>query len=148
MKRAASKFFNLTNRPIRTRRRYHNLAQQVQQIQRGNVPPRVKPFSIPESEEPDNQARKSECGTLVLEPEGTWRDIKNSFYDKFKETSLAIDASMAYDHTKELEQTVDFESCMKEWNALRVSRCANPKFRHWRSLDCRKNCPIQWSKQH
>ena len=40
------------------------------------MPAGVKPFSIPESEELDNQARKIECGTLVLEPEGTWRDMK------------------------------------------------------------------------
>ena len=40
----------------------------------------VEPFSIPESEELDNQARKIECGTLVLEPEGTWRDMKKSLF--------------------------------------------------------------------
>ena len=38
-----------------------------------------QPFSIPESEELDNQARKIECVTLVLVPEGTWRDMKKRF---------------------------------------------------------------------
>ena len=71
-------------------------------------------FSISESEELDNQARKIECGTLVLEPEGTRRDIKKSPYCKFKETLLAVDASVAYDHMKELEKTVDYESFMRE----------------------------------
>ena len=94
LKRDASKLFKLTNRLVRTRERYQDLVQQVQQIQRGNVPPGVKPFSIPESEELNNQARQIECGTLALEPEGTWRDMKNSFCDKFKETSLTIDGSM------------------------------------------------------
>ena len=79
-----------------------------------NVPAGVKPFAIPESEELDNQARKIECGTLVLEPEGTWRDMKKSLYYKFKETSLAVDASMAYDHMKELEKTVDYVSFTRE----------------------------------
>ena len=44
------------------------------------MPAGVKPFSIPESEELDNQARKTECGTLVLEPEDTWRDMKKFLY--------------------------------------------------------------------
>ena len=74
LKRVASKFFKLANRLIRTRDRYQSLVQQVLQIQRENVPAGVKPFSIPESEELDNQARKIECGALVLDPEGTWRD--------------------------------------------------------------------------
>ena len=74
----------------------------------------VKPFSIPESEELDKKARKIECGTLVLEPEGTWRDMNKSLYYKFKETWLAVDASMAYDQMKELEKTVDYESFMRE----------------------------------
>ena len=74
----------------------------------------VKPFSFPESEELDNQARKIECGTLVLETEGAWRDMKKSLYYKFKETSLAVDASMAYDQMKELEKTGDYESFMRE----------------------------------
>ena len=46
---------------------------------KGNVPAGVKPFSIPDTEELDNQARKIECGTLVLEPEGTWRDMNKFF---------------------------------------------------------------------
>ena len=66
LKKVVSKFFKLTNRLIRTREKYQSLVQQVQQIQRVNVPAGVKPFSIPESEELDNQARKIECGTLVL----------------------------------------------------------------------------------
>ena len=74
LKRVVSKFFKLTNRLIRTRGKYQSLVQQVQQIQREKVPAGVKPLSIPESEELDNQARKMECGTLVLEPEGTWRE--------------------------------------------------------------------------
>ena len=49
-KRVVSKFFKLTNRLIRTREKYQSLVQQVQQIQRENVPAGVKPFSIPESE--------------------------------------------------------------------------------------------------
>ena len=114
LKRVASKVVKPTIRLTRTRRRYHYLAQQVQQIPRGNVPSGVKPFSIPESEELDNQARKIECGTLVLEPEGTWRDMKNNFCDMFKETSLTIDASMAYDQMRELEKTADYESFMQE----------------------------------
>ena len=52
----------------------------------------------------DNQARKTECGTLVLEPEGKWRDTKKSLYCKFKKTSLAVDASMACDQMKDLEK--------------------------------------------
>ena len=37
----------------------------------------------------------------------------------------------------------------RSWkNALRVSRRAIPQIRHWRSLDCRKDCSIQGSKQH
>ena len=40
--------------------------------------------------------------------------MKISFYYKFKETSLAVDASMAYDQMIELEKTVDCESFMKE----------------------------------
>ena len=40
--------------------------------------------------------------------------MKKSLCYKFKETSLAIDASMAYDQSSELEQTVDYESFMKE----------------------------------
>ena len=145
MKRAASKFINLTNKLIRTRRRYHNLAQHGQQIQRGNMPPGVKPFSIPESEELDNQARKIDCGTWVFEPEATWRDMKKVFVTSSRKRHWQL---MRRWRTKELEQTVDNESFMKEWNALRVSRCANPKFRYWRSPDCWKSCPIQWSKQH
>ena len=39
---------------------------------------------------------------------------EQSLYNKFKGTSLAVDASMAYDQTKELEKTVDYESFMKE----------------------------------
>ena len=66
LKRVASKFFKLTNRLIRTREVCQSLVTQVQQIQRENVPAGVKPFSIPEPEELDNQARKNECGTLVL----------------------------------------------------------------------------------
>ena len=58
LKRVASKFFKLTNRLIRTRVKYQSLVQQVQQIQRKNVPAGVKPFSIPGSEALDNQARK------------------------------------------------------------------------------------------
>ena len=38
LKRVVSKFFRLTNRLIRTRERYQSLVQQVQQIQRENVP--------------------------------------------------------------------------------------------------------------
>ena len=42
-----------------------------------------------------------------------------------------------------------FWTTNRSWkNALRVSRCAKLKFRHWTSLDCQKNCPIQRSKQH
>ena len=66
LKRVVSKFFKHINRLVRTREKYQSLVQQVQQIQRVNVPAGVKPFSIPESEELDNQARKIECGTLVL----------------------------------------------------------------------------------
>ena len=40
--------------------------------------------------------------------------MKKSLCYKFKETSLAVDASMAYDHMKELEKTVDYESFMRE----------------------------------
>ena len=40
--------------------------------------------------------------------------MKNSLYYKFKEPSLAVDASMAYDQMKELEKTVDYESFMRE----------------------------------
>ena len=101
LKRVASKFNKLTKRRIRTRERekYQSLVQQVQQIQRWwNVPAGVTPFSTPESEELDNQARV--CGTLVLEPEGTWRDMKKSLHYKFKETSLAVDASMASDQNE------------------------------------------------
>ena len=93
LKRVVFKFFKLTNKLIRTIQKYQNVAQQVQQIPREKVPAGVKPFSIPESEELDNQARKIECGTSVLEPEGTWRDMKKSLYYKFKETSLAVGAS-------------------------------------------------------
>ena len=114
LKRVVSKFFKLTNGLIRTREKYQSLVQKVQQIQRRSVPAGVKPFAIPESEELDNQARKIECGTLVLEPEGTWRDMKKSLYYKFNEISLAVDASMAYDHMKELEKTEDYESFMRE----------------------------------
>ena len=78
------------------------------------VPAGVKHFSTPESEEIDNHARKIECGTLVLEPEGTWREMKKSLCCKFKEPSLPVDASMAYDQKKELEKTVDYESFMRE----------------------------------
>ena len=67
LKRVVSKFFKHINRLVRTREKYYqSLAQQVQQIQSVNVPAGVKPFSIPESQELDNQARKIECGTLVL----------------------------------------------------------------------------------
>ena len=49
---------------------------------------------------------------LILKPRGkTW---KTSPYCKFKETSLTIDASMAYDQIKELEKILDYESFMKE----------------------------------
>ena len=58
----------VVSRLIRTREKYQSFVQRVQQIQRENVPAGVKPFSIPESDELDNQARKTECGTLVLEP--------------------------------------------------------------------------------
>ena len=40
--------------------------------------------------------------------------MKKSLYYEFKETSLAVDASMAYDHMKELEKIVDYESFMRE----------------------------------
>ena len=40
--------------------------------------------------------------------------MKKSLYYEFKETSLAVDASMAYDHMKELEKMVDYESFMRE----------------------------------
>ena len=94
LKRLVSNFFKLTNRLIRTGEKYQSLVQQVQQIQRDSVPAGVKPCSIPISEELDNQALKIECGTWVLEPEGTWRDMKKSLCYRFKETSLAVDASI------------------------------------------------------
>ena len=80
LKRITSKVIKPTNRQMHTRKRYQSLVQQIQQIQRGNVPPGVKSFSIPESEELDNQARQIECGTLVPDPEGTWRDMKKHLY--------------------------------------------------------------------
>ena len=40
--------------------------------------------------------------------------MTKSFYHKFKETLLAVDASMAYDQMKELEKAVDSESFMRE----------------------------------
>ena len=86
LKRVVSKFFKLTNRLIRTIEKYQNVAQQVQQIPRENVLAGVKSFSIPESEELDNRAQKIECGTLVLEPEGKWRDMQKSLYYKFMVT--------------------------------------------------------------
>ena len=42
-----------------------------------------------------------------------WRDMKNLFH-KFKETSLAVVASMAYDQMEDLEKTVDYELFMRE----------------------------------
>ena len=39
--------------------------------------------------------------------------MQNVLYCKFKETKLAIDASMAYDQMKELNKIVDYESFMK-----------------------------------
>ena len=68
LKSVVSKFFNFTNKLIRTRETYQSLVQQVQQIEDGTC--RLE-SNLPESEELDNQARKIECGTLVLESEGT-----------------------------------------------------------------------------
>ena len=72
--------------------------------------------------------------------------MKKSLYYKFKETSLAVDESTACDHMKELEKTVDYESSMRE-NVLRVDQCTRPKFRIWKSLDCRLVCLIRLSTQ-
>ena len=41
------------------------------------------------------------------------RHDKSLFY-RFKETSLAVDASMAYDQMEDLEKTVDYELFMRE----------------------------------
>ena len=40
--------------------------------------------------------------------------MKKSFCCKFKEISLAVDASMACDQMKEVEKIVDYESFMRE----------------------------------
>ena len=40
--------------------------------------------------------------------------MKKTLYHGFKESSLAVDASMAYDQMNELEKTVDYESFMRE----------------------------------
>ena len=50
----------------------------------------------------------------MLEPERTWRDKKKGLYYKFKETLLALDASIDFDELKELEARVNYQSFLKE----------------------------------
>ena len=145
LKYIASKFFRTHQQTDTHKGEVQSLEKQVQQIQSGNVPAGVKPFSIPESEKLDKQARNIECGRLVPEPKGKWRDMKKLYY-KFKETSLAVDASVAHDQMKELEKTVDNESFMKE--CLACESVYKSKISTLEILDCRKACSIRWSKRH
>ena len=116
MKRVGSKFFNLTNRLIRTRRRYHNLAQQVQQIQTRERATWSQTFFFRSQSQRSltTKLERSNAERWYLDLKARGETWKKSLHYKFKETSLAIDASMAYDQMQELEQTVDYESLMKE----------------------------------
>ena len=67
-------------------------------------------FSIPGSEELDNQAPKNNCGTLVLEPEGTWRDMK-----KFFTTS----SGKRHWHLKHRWRTITWKNWSKLWTSNR-----------------------------
>ena len=72
LKRITSKIFKSIIRLMRTRKRYQSHVQQIPQVQRGNVSPGVKPFSIPESEELDNKPERSnaERWYLILKRRG------------------------------------------------------------------------------
>ena len=77
LKSVVSKFFNLTNKLIRTRETYQSLVQQVQQIQRGNVPAGVKLFRFQSHKSLTTKLERSnaERWHLNLKARG---DMKNS----------------------------------------------------------------------
>ena len=78
VKKQETKSFKLTNKLMRTSKEHQRLVQQIQHIQKGRVPAGVKPFAAPESHDLEHQARRIECGTLVLQPDETWRDVKKN----------------------------------------------------------------------
>ena len=51
------------------KRKHQHPVQQIQQIQERRVPVGVEPFMTPDSDGLDQQRRRMECGTLVLEPQ-------------------------------------------------------------------------------
>ena len=65
----------LETKLMTARVKHQHHAQYIHKIQERRVPPTVKPLVTPEPDQPDHQARRVECGTLVLGPEETWWSI-------------------------------------------------------------------------